>query len=1009
MSQSPLSKLPTLGALALSLFCTACLDWDPNGKRFRCDPADLDCQRQECTEVCTAPAPRCVSNSRRATSVPATCATAHSCTFTDVEEDCAFGCEGGECKPDPCSGVTCDKAPAAACADASSLRTYGSLGTCAAGSCSYSATTIPCPFGCTAGACKADPCAQITCTTPPAQSCSGGVLRKYDAAGTCAAGSCSYSPRDSVCAAGCSGTECAPANCSGVTCSTPPAAACASVSTLRTYTSSGTCVQATGACEYAYVDSTCAFGCANGACMSDPCSGVTCNAPPPPACKDANTRVTYAPTGVCSGGQCGYTPTDTACAFGCAGGACNADPCATVVCANSPLPTCVGPNTMRGHKGVCSAGQCTYPTVDINCPGGCEGRECRLPPPASVTLMAGHTAPAGYQNGPAGEARFYEASALGVSASGTIAVGDRWHAIRSVSAGQVSLLAGNPDAGAVVDGPSTAARLGSPRDFAFTPAGELLFLDFAWPQVKLRKVALDGTVSTVAGSTGGNQDGIPGQFYSPTGLAVSDAGVAYIVDGYNDNVRKVVLATGAVSTLAGYTQGYADGTGINARFSNPFDVVLDAAGNLLVSDEYNDRIRKVTPTGVVTTVAGADAGGYLDGPASAALLNSPEALALSPAGDLYIADQLGTVIRKLSPSGTVSTFAGKKSVYRSLDGPPGDNSFSRIEGLAFDTANNRLLVTDGNAIRAVAPDGTVSTVAGMTPQEGVRDGQGLAARFGRSPQLSRLSATELLCTDPLQGVLRKVSTSGAVTTLLGVPYLLPPQFADGAGAAVRLANPEETVAASPSTWYLSDSSTLRVVTGGNTVTTLAGLKGESGGADGQGSLARLGYINALRMLPSGDVLVVEDTKLRKVTPSGLVTTLVGSSYDKVDGPAAVARFSSIGAVIEDPSGGYVLCDSGTLRKVAADYSVRTLSLPPSGGGDGTVLQSDVYCSYGMVRAPDGTLILGDSRALRRVDLINDTVRTIPLPAEIQQIRSMVLMPDGALYISVPFGLYKVVL
>ena len=216
--------------------------------------------------------------------------------------------------PDPCVGVACETPPATSCKDTSTLRTYGGVGSCSAGECTYSPTDTPCQFGCAAAACKGDPCTGVACSTPPANHCQdSGHLVAYDTTGNCSSGSCSYS--SSVIACTCTGNACVNDPCATVVCDSPPASTCSGANTRRTFASAGTC--SAGSCSYTYTDTACAFGCAGGACNADPCASISCNSPPAASCPDSLTLRTYNSSGTCSNGTCSYGHLDTPCAQQC--------------------------------------------------------------------------------------------------------------------------------------------------------------------------------------------------------------------------------------------------------------------------------------------------------------------------------------------------------------------------------------------------------------------------------------------------------------------------------------------------------------------------------------------------------------------------------------------------------------------------------------------------------------------------------------------------------------------
>jgi hypothetical protein len=221
--------------------------------------------------------------------------------------------------PDPCLGKICDSPPPATCFDSTTQRRFDATGSCVDGTCTYQSQDAHCTFGCSAGACKVDPCVGVTCNQPMPNTCEDAThLRAYNTIGTCAAGTCSYASQ--VIACNCVNASCAVDPCANITCTSPPGPVCSATNTLRTFASAGTCTN--GSCSYAPTDTACLFGCANGACQSDPCTGVACNSPPAAVCVDSDTLRRYASTGTCAQGLCSYAPTDTLCPDGCSGSRC---------------------------------------------------------------------------------------------------------------------------------------------------------------------------------------------------------------------------------------------------------------------------------------------------------------------------------------------------------------------------------------------------------------------------------------------------------------------------------------------------------------------------------------------------------------------------------------------------------------------------------------------------------------------------------------------------------------
>ena len=221
-------------------------------------------------------------------------------------------------------------------------------------------------------------------------------------------------------------------------------------------------------------------------------------------------------------------------------------------------------------------------------------------------------------------------------------------------------------------------------------------------------------------------------FAAPTGGALDGDGNLYVTDSNNHTIRKVTPA-GVVTTLAGTAGSYGstDGTGADARFQNPYGVAVDGDGNLYVTERENHTIRKVTPAGVVTTFAGS-AGSYgsTDGTGAAARFWQPRGVAVDGDGNVYVADTANHTIRKITPAGVVTTLAGTAGSYGSTDGTGAAASFNSPWGMAVDGDGNLFVAdTSNHAIRKVTPAGEVTTLAGSAGSSGSVNGIGPAARF----------------------------------------------------------------------------------------------------------------------------------------------------------------------------------------------------------------------------------------------------------------------------------------
>lgn len=316
------------------------------------------------------------------------------------------------------------------------------------------------------------------------------------------------------------------------------------------------------------------------------------------------------------------------------------------------------------------------------------------------------------------------------------------------------------------------------------------------------------TFTTIAGLAGvsGTADGTnsTARFRRPSGLAVDNAGNIIVADLLNHTIRKISPSgiNWVVSTLAGVagTNGFADGTNDQARFDHPSAVAVDNAGNLFVTDSYNQTIRKITPVGanwVVSTIAGlASARGSDDGTNSQARFNSPEGIAVDGNGRLYVTDKLNFTVREVSRIGTdwvTSTLAGVGGNglgWGFVDGTNGDAEFNTPYGIARHNGGNLYVGDLGNhAIRRISPmgpDWVTSTVAGFSGNPGTNDGSAIQAMF-RYPNSIAVDASETLyVTDQDNNTIRKIEPAGSSCVVSTVGGLAgSPGSTDGVGVNAR--------------------------------------------------------------------------------------------------------------------------------------------------------------------------------------------------------------------------------
>ncbi len=305
--------------------------------------------------------------------------------------------------------------------------------------------------------------------------------------------------------------------------------------------------------------------------------------------------------------------------------------------------------------------------------------------------------------------------------------------------------------------------------------------------------------SGVQGSTNGT--GTAAQFSNPEGVAVDSTGTVYVADTGNSRIRKISPA-GVVTSFAGADtglQGSADGTGTAARFYLPKGIAVDSTGTVYVGDSVNHLIRKISPAGVVTTLAGSGTQGFADGTGAAAQFYFPEGVAVDNTGTVYVADSGNHRIRKISPAGVVTTLAGSNNAGFD-DGTGAAAQFYRPYGVAVDSSGT-VYVADSVCIRKISPSGVVTTLAGSNAYS-FADGTGAAAMFDTLYDIAIDSSGTLYAADGVNNRIRKISQSGVVTTLAGSSTQ---GFADGMGSAAQFRQPHGVaVDSSTGTVYVAD-------------------------------------------------------------------------------------------------------------------------------------------------------------------------------------------------------------
>jgi hypothetical protein len=512
----------------------------------------------------------------------------------------------------------------------------------------------------------------------------------------------------------------------------------------------------------------------------------------------------------------------------------------------------------------------------------------KITPAGLVTTLAGTAGVVGSAAGAGPVASFSNPTGVATDSAGNVYVADFGNNIirKITSAGVVTTLVGTAGVIGSADGTGPAASFNNPTGVATDSAGNVYVADKA--NNIIRKITSAGVVTTLAGTAGvtGNINGIgaAASFRSPSGVVTDSAGNVYVAD-YGSNIVRKITSAGAVTTLAGSAgvTGSTDGAGAAASFGGTYGVATDSVGNVFVADIWNQLIRKVTPAGVVTTLAGMSAKfGSADGTGAAASFFAPYGLATDGAGNIYVADTSNNIIRKITACGAVATLAGMTGVTGgpgNVDGIGSAARFDGPQGTATDSAGN-VYVADriNNTIRKITPAGVVTTLAGIADGfVGSTDGIGSVARFNLPLGVATDNAGNVYVADGFNNTIRKITPAGVVSTLAGTARVIG--SADGIGSAASFNGPSGVATDSVGNVYVADkgNDTIRKITPTGVVSTLAGTAGMFGSADGAGSAARFYWPTAVATDSVGNVYVADygNHLIRKITPSGVVSTVVG--------------------------------------------------------------------------------------------------------------------------------------
>ncbi len=640
-----------------------------------------------------------------------------------------------------------------------------------------------------------------------------------------------------------------------------------------------------------------------------------------------------------------------------------------------------------------------------------------------------------------------------------------------LATGQASVVAGNgvicPPDGAPDGVPATSACMErSPSGIAVDPAGNVFYSE----RLRVRRVdAQTGILTTYAGNNAGGSAGDGGPAlaasFNAYSLSLDAAGNMFIADSENNRVRRVDATTKVITTVAGsgpvgFASAGFSGDGApatSARLNAPEAVTVDGTGNLYIADSANNRVRKVSATGIITTVVGSGSigighGGFGGdgGPATSALLDDPEDVGVGVGGNLYIADAHNNRVRRVDPAGTISTAAGSGPTgvwCGSSTGDGGAATSAQIDRpVRLTVDGSTIYVGEEGRVRRVDPTGTITTVAGSGWNVPGGDGGPATSAFLDLPSGITVDRTGnvLIGTGPW---VRKVNPGGTISTLAGAgqqprPDLGPCEHqtgfgGDGGPATDAFLNGGFGLAVDGAgAVYIADTENQRirkVGTDGIISTYAGGTFGGFGGDGGPATSAQLHGPAGLAVDRDGNLYIADtdNDRIRRVDHlSQVITTVAGTGtpgFGGDGGPATAAELSGPSGLAIDAAGNLLVADSGNVRVRRIDATTGFISTVAGDGvsrfaGDGGAATSaSLAGAVGVVVDGAGSVFIADGFGDNRVRKVDPTGRITTVAgdgaiapnaasyfggdggpatsAELQSPTSMAVTADGSLLIT----------
>lgn len=590
----------------------------------------------------------------------------------------------------------------------------------------------------------------------------------------------------------------------------------------------------------------------------------------------------------------------------------------------------------------------------------------------SITTIAG-TGSAGYDGdgGQATSALLSSPGAIAVDGLGRVFIADSGnHRIRRIDGdGTIRTIAGVGSPGSAGDGgPATSAQLNAPRGVALDGFGRVFVADRL--NYKIRLIDLDGTIRTIAGIgfPGSSADGgaaVSAALISPSGVAVDSLGRVVIAEVDDHRVRRIEL-DGTLTTVAGTsTPGFSGdgGPAINAQLFLPFGVAVDAADRVVIADSGNHHVRRVDIDGTIHSIAGiggfGDNGGFNGdgGLATAAQLQFPVGVAVDSSDRVLIADTLNLRIRRIERNGAIGTLAGTGT-----PGVPGDGRaatsapLANPSSLAIDSLGRWIIADSGypgigpfnNSVRRMNVDGTITTIAGQAGSYGfVGDGGPANAALLSTPRGVAVDALDrVIIADTQNHAIRRIDSSGNISTIVGTGTV--PGYSGDLGPANRatLREPHGVAVDAPGRVMIADTGNhvIRRLQIDGTIRTIAGTG--TAGYSGDGFLATSAQLSRPTGVAVDGVgrVVIADTGnhvVRRIELDATIANIAGTGtagYSGNGGAASLAQLSSPTGVAFDAAGRLLIADSGNhaIRRVELDGTITTIAgtAAPGSRGDG---------------------------------------------------------------------------